>query len=75
MGFFFLEKQLASSQNMFLLRCEVKVRLIPMYNSHAIQTFSITAYLFLALYGSTTSQSQSFLKKYQELSVQLEIGE
>ncbi len=61
LGFFILEKQLAS-QNIFLIRSEVEVRLIPTYNSHAIQTFSITAYLFLALYGSTTSQSQSFLK-------------
>ncbi len=47
---------------MFLVRSEVEVRLVPPYNSHAIQTFSITAYLFLALYGSTTSQSRLFLK-------------
>ncbi len=47
---------------MFLVRSKVKVRLIPTYNSHAIRTFSITAYLFLALYGSTTSQSRSFFK-------------
>jgi hypothetical protein len=43
LGFFILEKQLAS-QNMFLVRSKVEVRLIPTYNSHAIQTFSITVY-------------------------------
>ncbi len=47
---------------MFLVQSEVEVRLIPTYNSHAIQTFSITVYLFLALYGSTTSLSRLFLK-------------
>ncbi len=59
LGFFILEKQLAS-QDMFLIRSEL----------------SITAYLFLVLYRwSTCSQSLSFLKKYWDLSVQVEIGE
>ena len=35
---------------------------------------SVTVYLFLALYGSTTLQSRLFLKKYQELSLQVEIS-
>ncbi len=43
LGFFILEKQLAS-QYMFLVQPEVEVRLIPTNNSHAIRTFSITAY-------------------------------
>ncbi len=45
LGFFILEKQLAS-QNVFLIRSEL----------------SITAYLFLVLYRSTSLQSLSFLK-------------
>ncbi len=45
LGFFILEKQLAS-HNMFLIRSEL----------------SITAYLFLVLYRSTSLQSLSFLK-------------
>ncbi len=61
LGFFILEKQLAS-QDMFLVQSEVEVRLIPTYKCHTIWFFSITAYLFLALYGSTTSQSRLFLK-------------
>ncbi len=36
---------------------------------------SVTVYLFFALYGSTTIQSRSFLKKYQKLSVQVENSE
>jgi hypothetical protein len=61
LGYFILEKQL-TNQKMFLVQSEVEVRLITTYNSHAIQIFSITAYLVLALYGSTTLQSQLFLK-------------
>ncbi len=45
MGFFILQKQLAS-QGMFLIKSKL----------------SISAYLFLALYGSTVLQSWSFLK-------------
>jgi hypothetical protein len=45
LGFFILEKQLAS-QDMFLIRSEL----------------SITVYLFLVLYRSTSLQSLSFLK-------------
>jgi hypothetical protein len=45
LGFFILEKQLAS-QDMFLIRSEL----------------SITAYLFLVLYRSTSLQSLAFLK-------------
>ncbi len=45
LGFFILEKQLAS-HNMFLIRSEL----------------SITVYLFLVLYRSTSLQSLSFLK-------------
>ena len=40
-----------------------------------ISDLSITAYLFCVLYRSTSLQSLSFLKKYQDLSVQVEIGE
>ncbi len=45
LGFFILEKQLAS-QDMFLIRSKL----------------SITAYLFLVLYRSTSLQSLLFLK-------------
>ncbi len=45
LGFFILEKQLAS-QDMFLVRSKL----------------SVTAYLFLVLYRSTSLQSLSFLK-------------
>jgi hypothetical protein len=48
LGFFILEKQLAS-QDMFLIRFEL----------------SITAYLFLVLYRSTSLQSLSFLKNME----------
>ncbi len=58
LGFFILEKQLAS-QDMFLIRSEL----------------SITAYLFLVLYRSTSLQSLSFLKNNKPLSVQVENGE
>ncbi len=57
LGFFILEKQLAS-QDMFLVRSEL----------------SITVYLFLVLYRSTSLQSLLFSKKYQDLSVQVEIS-
>ncbi len=66
LGFFIFEKHLAS-QNMILVQSVVEVRLIPMYNSHAIRTFFITAYLFLALYVSTTLQSRLFLKNIEKL--------
>ncbi len=48
LGFFILEKQLAS-QDMFLVRPKL----------------SITAYLFLVLYGSTSLQSLLFLKNIE----------
>ncbi len=48
LGFFILEKQLAS-QNVFLIRSEL----------------SITAYLFLLLYRSTSLQSLLFLKNIE----------
>ncbi len=48
LGFFILEKQLAS-QDMFLIRSQL----------------SITAYLFLLLYRSTSLQSLSFLKNIE----------
>ncbi len=48
LGFFILEKQLAS-QDMFLIRSKL----------------SITVYLFLVLYISTSLQSLSFLKKFE----------
>ncbi len=46
-------------QDMFLIRSKL----------------SITAYLVLVLYRFTSLQSLSFLKKYQDPSVQVEIGE
>ncbi len=48
LGFFILEKQLAS-QNVFLIRSEL----------------SITKYLFLVLYRSTSLQSLLFLKNIE----------
>jgi hypothetical protein len=36
---------------------------------------SITTYLFLVFYKSTSLWSRSFLKKYRDFSVEVEIGE
>ncbi len=44
-----------------------------LYYDPLADLFSVTAYLFLALYGSTTLQSGSFLKKYRELFLQVEL--
>ncbi len=56
---FFILEKQLTSQDLFLDRSEL----------------SITANLFLVLYRSMSLQSLSFLKKYQDLSVQVEIGE
>ncbi len=56
---FFILEKQLFSQDMFLVRSEL----------------SITAYLFLVLYRSTSLQSLLFLKNIKELSVQIEIGE
>ncbi len=56
---FFILEIQLASKDVFLVRSEL----------------SITTYLFLVLYRSTSLQSPSFLKKYRDLSVQVEIGE
>jgi hypothetical protein len=56
---FFILEKQLASDDMFLVRSEL----------------SITAYLFLVLYSSTSLQSISFLKIHQDLSVQVEIDE
>jgi hypothetical protein len=73
LGFFILEKQLAS-QNMFLVRSTVEVRLIPMYNSHAIQTFCYLVSLSCIVWIHNLTIT-IISQKYQELTAQLEIGE
>ncbi len=72
-GFFISEKQLAS-QNMFLARSEVEVRLIPTYNSHAIQNFyyCVSLSCIVWIYNLTILIVS---QKYREFSVQLEISE
>ncbi len=56
LGFFILEKQLAS-QDMFFIRSKL----------------SITAYLFLVLYRSTSLQSLSFLKNIKTFLCKLKL--
>ncbi len=53
--------------------CGRKANLVRIFllnpNFHLVhrKKLSVTVYLFLALYGPSTIQSRSFLKKYQEL--------